>query len=213
MSPDLYFPSIKGDESWLVLSAYFPFSFYRNMSAETLWWESSIGRQEKSNLFPHKASLRASMMLQLALQLPHFSSSPPPPSAAAVLHPSVRRPVTDLLTSSTVSPHLVDWRFVSFVSFLAASRWTPSGSCPSRSLTSATSGSAAPPFHFSGYFFDNVPVGSVRGAHSSGRRPFVTSRRPLCIWRGCRHRADYGSKMLIMSLNILIVVLLLRCLP
>lgn len=153
----------------------------------------------------HDAATRAAITSFLVL--------PPPPSAAAVLHPTVRRPVTDLLTSSTVSPHLVDWRFGSFVSFLAASRWTPSGSCPSRSLTSATSGSAAPPFHFSGYFFDNMPVESVRGAHSSGRKPFVTSRKPLCIWRGCRHRANYGSKMLIMSLNILIVVLLLRCLP
>lgn len=50
-----------------------------------------------------------------------FLVLPPPPSAAAVLQPSVRRPVTDLLTSSTVSPHLVDWQFGGFVSSLAAS--------------------------------------------------------------------------------------------
>lgn len=58
----------------------------------------------------HDAATRAAITSFLVL--------PPPRSAAAVL---VQRPVTDLLTSSTVSPHLVDWRFGSFVSFLAAS--------------------------------------------------------------------------------------------
>lgn len=153
------------DESGLLLIAFSFLLLPEHFCGDALMW---ISRQGKSHLFCHKASLRASRACEhdaaTRAAITSFLVLPPPSSAAAVLRLTVQRLVTHLLTSSAVSPTLVD----SQCGRLGSSWLLLDGAL--RILTIPVTD-----LQLSRFF--NMSVENGHRAQNSDRKPFVTSQK------------------------------------